>query len=136
MGQTIDLLILPATTAVDSRLGRVFAARETFTKRDLLSLWEGVDLLSIWELKGEAYGVAIKRLASRKTGRILSYGGLYFALAQLAKKGARGGVHSYRRDSTGSVRAALTARKLIVRKVRAKTRRPEPAKIHQERRIL
>jgi PadR family transcriptional regulator PadR len=55
--------------------------------RDLLSPWEDVYLLSIWELKGEAYGVAIKRRVSRKTGRILSYGGLYFTLAQLVKKG-------------------------------------------------
>ena len=56
-------------------------------ERDLLSLWEEVYLLSIWELKDQAYGVAIKKLVSRKTGRILSYGGLYFMLAQLAKKG-------------------------------------------------
>jgi PadR family transcriptional regulator len=56
-------------------------------ERDLLSLWEDVYLLSIWELKDEAYGVAIKKRVSRKTGRILSYGGLYFMLAQLAKKG-------------------------------------------------
>jgi len=56
-------------------------------ERDLLSLWEEVYLLSIWELKDNAYGVAIKRLVSQKTKRILSYGGLYFMLAQLAKKG-------------------------------------------------
>ena len=56
-------------------------------ERDLLSLWEGVYLLSIWELRDEAYGVAIKKLVSLKTGHILSYGGLYFMLAQLAKKG-------------------------------------------------
>jgi DNA-binding PadR family transcriptional regulator len=56
-------------------------------ERDLLSLWEGVYLLSIWELKDEAYGVAIKKLVSRKTGHVLSYGGLYFMLAQLVKKG-------------------------------------------------
>jgi DNA-binding PadR family transcriptional regulator len=56
-------------------------------ERDLLSLWEEVYLLSIWELKAEAYGVAIKKLVSLKTRRILSYGGLYFMLAQLAKKG-------------------------------------------------
>jgi PadR family transcriptional regulator PadR len=55
--------------------------------QDLLSLWEEVYLLSIWELKGEAYGVAIKKLVSAKTGRILSYGGLYFMLSQLVKKG-------------------------------------------------
>ena len=56
-------------------------------ERDLISLWEEVYLLSIWELKDEAYGVAVKKLVSRKTGRILSYGGLYFMLAQLTKKG-------------------------------------------------
>ena len=56
-------------------------------EKDLLTRWEEVYLLSIWELKGEAYGVALKRLVSRKTGRVLSYGGLYFMLAQLAKKG-------------------------------------------------
>jgi DNA-binding PadR family transcriptional regulator len=56
-------------------------------ERDLLSLWEEVYLLAIWELKDEAYGVAIKKLVSQKTGHILSYGGLYFMLAQLAKKG-------------------------------------------------
>ncbi len=56
-------------------------------ERYLLSLWEEVHLLSIWELKDEAYGVAIKKLASQKTGRILSYGGLYFMLAQLTRKG-------------------------------------------------
>ncbi len=55
--------------------------------KDLLSLWEGVYLLAIRELKDEAYGVAIKKTVSRKTGRILSYGGLYFMLAQLTKKG-------------------------------------------------
>ncbi len=55
-------------------------------ERDLLSLWEEVYLLSIWELKDEAYGVAIKKTVSHKTGRVLSYGGLYFMLAQLAKK--------------------------------------------------
>lgn len=53
----------------------------------LLSLWEEVYLLSIWELRDEAYGVAIKRRVSQKTGRVLSYGGLYFMLAQLDKKG-------------------------------------------------
>ncbi len=55
--------------------------------RDLLSLWEEVYLLSIWELKDDAYGVAIKKSVSTKTGRILSYGGLYFMLSQLVKKG-------------------------------------------------
>ncbi len=54
---------------------------------NLLSRWEEVYLLSIWELKDNAYGVTIKKKVSKKTGKILSYGGLYFVLAQLAKKG-------------------------------------------------
>ena len=54
---------------------------------DLLSRWEEVYLLSIWELEDNAYGVAIKRSVSQKTDKTLSYGGLYFMLAQLVKKG-------------------------------------------------
>ena len=55
--------------------------------RDLLSLWEEVYLLSIWELKNAAYGVAVKQTVSRKTGRFIPYGSLYFMLGQLVKKG-------------------------------------------------
>jgi DNA-binding PadR family transcriptional regulator len=87
-------------------------------ERDLLSLWEEVYLLSIWELKDNAYGVTIKRLASQKTGRILSYGGLYFMLAQLAKKDfvvksegepspQRGGRRKYYYALTGKGKKAL-----------------------------
>ena len=54
---------------------------------NLLSRWEEVYLLSIWELKNNAYGVTIKKSVSQKTGKTLSYGGLYFMLAQLVKKG-------------------------------------------------
>ncbi len=54
---------------------------------DLLGRWEEVYLLSIWELKDNAYGVTIKKSVAQKTGKTLSYGGLYFMLAQLAKKG-------------------------------------------------
>jgi len=54
---------------------------------DLLSRWEEVYLLSIWELEDNAYGVTIKKLVSQKTGKTLSYGGLYFMLGQLVKKG-------------------------------------------------
>ena len=54
---------------------------------DLLSRWEEVYLLSILELRDNAYGVTIKKSVSQKTGRTLSYGGLYFMLAQLVKKG-------------------------------------------------
>jgi len=54
---------------------------------DLLSRWEEVYLLSIRELEQNAYGVTIKKSVSQKTGKSLSYGGLYFMLAQLVKKG-------------------------------------------------
>ena len=54
---------------------------------DLLSRWEEVYLLAIWELKDNAYGVSIKKSVSQKTGKTISYGGLYFMLAQLVKKG-------------------------------------------------
>jgi len=54
---------------------------------DLLSRWEEVYLLSIWELQNNAYGVTIKKSISQKTEKPLSYGGLYFMLAQLVKKG-------------------------------------------------
>jgi DNA-binding PadR family transcriptional regulator len=54
---------------------------------DLLSRWEEVYLLAIWELEDNAYGVTIKKSVSRKTDKIISYGGLYFMLAQLVKKG-------------------------------------------------
>jgi DNA-binding PadR family transcriptional regulator len=54
---------------------------------DLLSRWEEVYLLAILELEDNAYGVTIKKAVSQKTGKALSYGGLYFMLAQLVKKG-------------------------------------------------
>jgi PadR family transcriptional regulator PadR len=54
---------------------------------NLLSRWEEVYLLSIMELKDNAYGVTIKKTVSQKTGKPLSYGGLYFMLSQLVKKG-------------------------------------------------
>ena len=54
---------------------------------DLLSRGEEVYLLSILELKDKAYGVTIKKKVSQKTDKTLSYGGLYFMLAQLVKKG-------------------------------------------------
>ncbi len=54
---------------------------------NLLSRWEEVYLLSILELEDNAYGVSIKKTVSEKTGKELSYGGLYFSLGQLVKKG-------------------------------------------------
>ncbi len=54
---------------------------------NLLSRWEEIYLLSILELDDNAYGVSIKKMVSKKTGKVLSYGGLYFSLGQLVKKG-------------------------------------------------
>lgn len=53
----------------------------------LLSRVEEMYMVAIWELKDDAYGVTIKKQVSQKTGKIISYGGLYFALDQLVKKG-------------------------------------------------
>ena len=86
----------------------------------LLSRWEEVYLLSIWELKDNAYGVTIKKQVSKKTGTILSYGGLYFTLSQLVKKGLviknageptnkRGGRRKYYYSLTKKGKKALQA---------------------------
>ncbi|MFC1724188.1 PadR family transcriptional regulator [candidate division KSB1 bacterium] len=53
----------------------------------LLSRIDEVYLLAILELKDEAYGVPIKKNVSKKLRKVLSYGGLYFELDQLVKKG-------------------------------------------------
>jgi DNA-binding PadR family transcriptional regulator len=90
------------------------------TEMSLLSRWEEVYLLSIWELKDNAYGVTIKKKVSNKTGTILSYGGLYFMLAQLVKKGLvsksageptnkRGGRRKYYYSLTKKGKKALQA---------------------------
>ena len=90
------------------------------TEMSLLSRWEEVYLLSIWELKDTAYGVTIKKQVSNKTGMILSYGGLYVMLAQLVKKGLvtktpgepthkRGGRRKYYYSLTKKGKRALQA---------------------------
>ena len=53
---------------------------------NLLTRWEEVYLVAILELGDNAYGVTIKKQVNEKTGKIVSYGGLYFALDQLVKK--------------------------------------------------
>lgn len=47
---------------------------------------EEILLLAIWKLKNEAYGVKIRRHVSQITGKEFTYGNLYSALSQLAKK--------------------------------------------------
>lgn len=87
---------------------------------NLLSRWEEVYLLSIWELEDDAYGVTIKKKVAKKTGKMISYGGLYFMLAQLVKKGLvvknageptrkRGGRRKYYYSLTDKGKQALQA---------------------------
>ena len=54
---------------------------------DLLSRVEEIYMVAVLELTDNAYGVTIKKQISQKTGKIISYGGLYFALDKLVKKG-------------------------------------------------
>ncbi|MCK5148914.1 PadR family transcriptional regulator [bacterium] len=53
----------------------------------LLSRVEEMYMVAIWELKDDAYGVTIRKQVALKTGKMISYGGLYIALDQLYKKG-------------------------------------------------
>ena len=54
---------------------------------NLLSRVEEIYMVAVLELTDNAYGVTIKKQISQKTGKIISYGGLYFALDKLVKKG-------------------------------------------------
>lgn len=47
---------------------------------------EEILLLAIWRLKEDAYGVKIRRHVSQIIGKEFTYGNLYSALSQLAKK--------------------------------------------------
>lgn len=47
---------------------------------------EEILLLAIWRLKEEAYGVKIRQYVSQVIGKDFTYGNLYSALSQLAKK--------------------------------------------------
>jgi DNA-binding PadR family transcriptional regulator len=53
----------------------------------LLSRQEEVVLLSIWKLKGNAYGVTIREYISEITGKYWSIGAIYVPLDRLAEKG-------------------------------------------------
>ncbi|MFC1726099.1 PadR family transcriptional regulator [candidate division KSB1 bacterium] len=54
---------------------------------EFLSRLEEIYLLAIWRLKGNAYGVKIKKEVAGMSGKNVSYGALYFALEQLYNKG-------------------------------------------------
>lgn len=47
---------------------------------------EEILLLAIWRLKDDAYGVRIRQNVSQIIGKDFTYGNLYSALSQLAKK--------------------------------------------------
>ncbi len=53
----------------------------------LLSRQEEIVLLSIWHLKGNAYGVTIREHISEITGRYWSIGAIYVPLDRLWEKG-------------------------------------------------
>ena len=48
---------------------------------------EEILLLAIWKLRGDAFGVKIRKFVSGLTGRDFTYGNLYSALHQLSQKG-------------------------------------------------
>lgn len=54
---------------------------------EILTRLEELLLISIWRLKTCAYGVAINKEVSKKSGRDYSLGSLYFSLNQLQRKG-------------------------------------------------
>jgi PadR family transcriptional regulator PadR len=51
-----------------------------------LTKTEEILLLTIWQLKDEAYGVRIRNRISELIGKDFTYGNLYSALKQLTKK--------------------------------------------------
>jgi PadR family transcriptional regulator, regulatory protein PadR len=53
---------------------------------DDLSRLEEMVLQAVWRLKDEAYGVAIRKRLSERTGRIFPYGTLYSILEALLRK--------------------------------------------------
>jgi len=53
----------------------------------LLSRQEEIVLLSIWQLKGNAYGVTIREHISGLTGKYWSIGAIYVPLDRLWEKG-------------------------------------------------
>ncbi len=52
-----------------------------------LTLHEQTILLSIWRLKGNAYGVTLRENVMKVTGKNIHYGTLYNTLNKLVKKG-------------------------------------------------
>ena len=53
----------------------------------VLSRTEEIVMLSIWKLKGDAYGVTIRKQVSKITGKNWSIGAIYAPLHRVEKKG-------------------------------------------------
>jgi len=53
----------------------------------LLSRQEEIVLLTIWKLRGNAYGVTIREYISQITGKYWSIGAIYVPLDRLTEKG-------------------------------------------------
>ncbi len=53
----------------------------------MLSRTEEIVLLSIWKLRGNAYGVSIRKQVSKITGKNWSIGAIYAPLHRVEKKG-------------------------------------------------
>jgi len=54
---------------------------------EILTKLEELILLSVWQLRENAYGTTIYKKISEVTGKKLSLGGVYFPLDRLVKKG-------------------------------------------------
>ena len=56
-------------------------------KGDRLGEFEELTLLAVRAIKGEAYGVPVQRFVEKATGRNVTMGAVYAALARLEAKG-------------------------------------------------
>ena len=54
---------------------------------EIITRLEEIILISIWRLKGKAYGVTINKEVSERSRKKYSMGALYFTLDQLVRKG-------------------------------------------------
>ena len=78
-----------------------------------LTVYESIILLAILRLEVNAYGVTIRKEASRIKGRSLSYGTIYSYLDQFSRKG-------YVKKEVGSPRAERGGRRKIFYTLSAK----------------
>jgi PadR family transcriptional regulator PadR len=65
--------------------------------RFLLGAFEETVLLAVWQLRDNAYGVSLRQLIEKETGRSTSIGAVYTTLERLEQKGY---VSSWQGEST------------------------------------